>query len=336
MIAFSCWHFEKKFTMEEIKQKIEKYRMKISTNYSNITMDPITSVDFEIEELNYLDKKYKYLILNLKLDEVQETQLIIFSVNEEIFMNVLRGKNSVPKIIKEYFDDTNWGSIKERVFNIDEDFLYWIFKSYIDTREIPIVEDKEIYVTGLKSYKGVVRDLGTSLKGHGERICDILSTLAFLLNDDELKMVAPKLTYVTYTADEKNSIHFSIYLTGTIRFDICNYDGDLMDYEKYKIESEKMPYILSILISDYLLPQIIRGYNTAKRNNNWNTSLKRDFLRRVGIEIRRRVDNEINRLEEESLNDQQNNDIKMAIKESLDKDEIEKNSEKIAEEALYN
>ena len=196
--------------IEEIKDKIEKDRVKMNTSYSNITIDPIMSQNVEIKELEYLNKKYKYLILNLKLDEVQETQLIIFSVKENIFMNVLRGKNSVPKIIKEYFNHDDWGCIKERIFDIDEDFLYWIFKSYIDTREIPIVEDKEIYVTGLKSYKGVVRDLGTSLKGHGERICDILSTLAFLLNDDELKMVAPKLTYVTYAANEKNSIHFSI------------------------------------------------------------------------------------------------------------------------------
>ena len=305
MIAFSCWYFEKEFTIEEIKEKIENNREKMSTSYSNITMEPAISDDFEIEELNYLGKQYKYLILNLKLDEVKETQLIIFSVNGQIFINVLRGKNLVPKIIKEYFDNTNWGSIKERIFNIDEDFLYWIFKSYIDTREIPIVEDKEIYVTGLKSYKGVVRDLGTSLKGHGERICDILSTLAFLLNDDELKMVAPKLTYVTYEADEKNSIHFSIYLTGTIRFDISDYDGDLMDHEKYGIEYNKMQFILSILISDYLLPQIIKGYKTARKDDYWNPSIKRDFLRRVGIEIRRRVDNEIIKLEEESINDEE-------------------------------
>lgn len=305
MIAFSCWYFEKELTIEEIKDKIEKDRVKMNTSYSNITIDPIMSQNVEIKELEYLNKKYKYLILNLKLDEVQETQLIIFSVKENIFMNVLRGKNSVPKIIKEYFNHDDWGCIKERIFDIDEDFLYWIFKSYIDTREIPIVEDKEIYVTGLKSYKGVVRDLGTSLKGHGERICDILSTLAFLLNDDELKMVAPKLTYVTYAANEKNSIHFSIYLTGTIRFDICNYDGDLMDYEEYKIENQEMPFILSILISDYLLPQIIKGYNTAIKDNYWNHSIKRDFLRRVGIEIRRRVDNEISKLEEESVVDSQ-------------------------------
>ncbi len=335
MIAFSCWYFERKLTIEEVKDKIEKDRVKMSTNYSNITMDPIMSTNFEIEELNYLDKQYKYLILNLKLDEVQETQLIIFSVNEQVFMNVLRGKNSVPKITKEYFDDTNWGSIKERIFNIDEDFLYWIFKSYIDTREIPIVEDKEIYVTGLKSYKGVVRDLGTSLKGHGERICEILSTLAFLLNDDELKMVAPKLTYVTYTADEKNSIHFSIYLTGTIRFDICNYDGDLMNHEKYGIETEKMPYILSILISDYLMPQIIKGYRMAKKDNYWNSSIKRDFLRRVGIEIRIRVDNEIARLEEESMSDKQTV-IDNSTKESLKNDDIEAVEELIAEGALEN
>lgn len=127
-----------------------------------------------------------------------------------------------------------------------------------------------MYLNSLKRYKGVTKDQGNTLTGEGDRISDILGTLTFLLDNDDLKLLKAQMVYKT--ADAFHSLVFELKLTGTLKFDSSFYRGD------FSFTNEKLMIALSILITDVIMPIIISSYQSAIANAKWSALIKRDFI----------------------------------------------------------
>lgn len=298
MISFSCWSFNNSFTIEEIASKILTSPDRQVTNTYSIQFSKI--IDFsqtDIPTLNILDKNIKYIYfklspLNINPTIVSDMDVVIYEFENNIFVNAFRGYSTAHKLLRQYFTKDTWGELQDRKPAIDEDLLYWMFKSFIDkSSRSPLDSDNSLYVTSLKRYMGITKDQGNTLTGEGDRITEILGTLAFLLNND-LKLLKTK---VIYNIGGQSKVHHAlvleIQLKGTIKFDINYYQGDFKN-----LSIDKLKVAASILITKVIIPIIIKSYQESIINAEWSKSLKRDFIKRIGEEIKERVDTEIEKL----------------------------------------
>lgn len=73
---------------------------------------------------------------------------------------------------------------------------------------------------GMKFEKGSTNDRLAEVKGTGNKIMNLLSTLAFLFENEKVSYIQPRVEY------ENDTIEFSMDLSGTIDIDLESYVGD--------------------------------------------------------------------------------------------------------------
>lgn len=256
--------------------------------------------EIEKKAVNLLNKEIEYCFFKLRTNDCEKeifTDILIYTINEsKVKMNVFRGKTNTRKAIGVYFNKSIWGELgefKENRLGINEDLLFWMFKMYIDTRDVSLSDNDEIYINALRGYSGVTKDNNNKIRGEGERISEILGTLAFLLNDEPLKMLRSKIHFKDRT--QNHDILLELKMSGTIKMDSKSYKGSLLKvYNDTELVS-----ILSILCSEIIVPKLIQSHRDALASDRWGISLKKEFLQKIGEEIQNRVDLELKRISDE-------------------------------------
>ncbi len=297
MEKISCWEFKKHSDIDKVISMIEEDRKRYKDRVVFLIGENQESYK---KQVKILDKDIEYSFIKIKTEDSYSkehyTNILLYKIDEGcVKLNVFRGSKNTLNIIKPYFYDSKWEGIRENKLNISDDLLFWLFKSYLEFKSESLSKSDLIYINALKGYSGETKDKGNRIRGEGERISDILGTLAFLLNNDPLKMIRPKIFYKY--GKEMHDILLEIKMTGTTRIDVKNYKGSFNG----KYEGDELVAILSILCSEFILPKLILSYKEAKDNDEWNISIKRDFLRRIGIEIQDRVTFELEKLGESDI-----------------------------------
>ncbi|PGT73597.1 hypothetical protein [Priestia megaterium] len=245
-----------------------------------------------------------------KVDRVNPYQvnILVFQFDSKVYSIVFSGINRAKAIVKDIFTVETWGNINPVAFNINEDLLYWIFKRFIDTPRESLSDEKQVYITSLESYMGKTRDNINAMRGEGSRISTILGTLAFLFNNEELKAIRPSIQY----GNEK--VLVEIGLTGTFKTWPQAYRGQYFR----TLTGQRKENAVAIYIFQWIIPLLIECYDENYRNNKWSPQLKVDFLKRLGTMIRDEVDNVLLRIERESLQQHEVDDL-----ETLEADDFD-------------
>ncbi|MED1740837.1 hypothetical protein P4U97_15195 [Bacillus swezeyi] len=92
-----------------------------------------------------------------------------------------------------------------------------------------LVEDCHLILQKIIGFKGSTNDRLAEVKGTGNKILNLLSTLAFLFENENVSNIKPKIGY------ERETIDISMDLNGSVDIDLENYVGQYM----YDIEEEK-------------------------------------------------------------------------------------------------
>lgn len=305
MVTFSCWTFNENHSLDDIAQEISSNTQKYISTDCSLTISTINGFDISTpNSINVLDKDINFLFFTLCVNysnqsQNQDMDVLIYEFEGSIKINAFRGQKTAHKYLKLYFCDDFLGKPIDDKPEISEDLLYWIFKSFIDTPRSPLYHSNCLYIKSLKRYRGVTKDQNNTLMGEGDRISDILGTLAFLLDNDDLKMLRPKITYT-----DQNSNHtllIDVRLTGTLKFDMSHYSGNFV----FDDNLNKLKIILSIFYSRIILPIIVSSYKKARIDDIWSPILKRDFIIRIGDKIKTRVDIELQKLNNEIENEKE-------------------------------
>ena len=239
------------------------------------------------------------------------SNFLIFECENQVYGIVFSGITYAKPLVKDIFPSEIWGNVEPKEFELTEDLLYWIFKRHIDLRSDSLSENHQVFVTALESYKGKTRDKVNAVRGEGSRISTILGTLAFLFDNEELKVVRPKIQ------DGNEVILVELSLTGTFKYWPKLYRGSWTG----TLEGIEKQNAVAIYIVVRLIPLLIECYDENKRKNEWSPQLRVDFLKRLGEEIRDRVTDELNRIEQ-GMN--QNLDLEDALSDpNLDLDDEE-------------
>lgn len=318
MFNFSVWKFSGINDIEDAQAKIQskiikeepvgwddeplKILFKESSNgesFNNIKSVFIESKHIKyiffgsvVEKLKYAKEPNRWFLTDnstLKVREervrVLNSDVLLFEKDNEIYGILFSGVSVAKQIIVKAFPTDIWGKANIMNLDINEDILFWMFKTFIDFEAKELSNKNPIKITAIRSYLAKTRDEINTLRGKGEKISAILGTLAFLFKNDKLKSIMPELQY-------KGEVFVvEISLNGTFRTDEVEYDGVFLELDKI---SKKISIV--IYLSMILLPKLVEAYKENIQSNKWSKDLKIDFIERLGVMIKESVDTELEKM----------------------------------------
>lgn len=205
-----------------------------------------------------------------------------------IYMNYT--KSTVYKInyiLKDLFVENIWGTttILPPEFHITDSTYYWLLSKFLIGDKI-ISTTPNMTIDTFTGYSGAAADNAHLMTGEGERISALLGTLAFIFGDDTLKSLRLSICF-----ESNENFLFELSQKGNIR--LIEYEGSLMFDETHK---EKI--ILTLILYKKIIPGIIRSYNAAEGNGEWNSQIKLQFIHSVGDQIITKVKDEMDKTDQ--------------------------------------
>lgn len=319
MEKFSCWKLSNTKTLDEYIDELKKLEEIIidvewdDAPLKNILFNLNTEEKFKKYDFE-LDEDIKYIFFGVKIERAKrkdkwyytnnvlkpreervniiENKILIYGKDNDINIIIFNTDKSSSVIMNTIFKDKEvWGRRERKYTNINDDMFYWLFKRFRSYNEERLSTNSDLFISGLEGYMAKTREDRNVFRGVGHRIGAMLGTLAFLLNDSELRSLKPELQH--------NNHIFKIEITSSNSYTILDngYEGNL-NYIFRDKENEKLSNII-IYIDLYIIPKLIQAYNENIDMNLWSKQFKLDFLKDIGEEISERVSNEIDKIQKD-------------------------------------
>lgn len=300
-MATTRWKDDESNDFNEILKLLEKKpKDEIShdkLHYVNWNIEKMLSIN---EQIEIDEKNIEFNLIQYKYDEIQPTrglkekistkEVIIIPYFDGTNINYIINRNSdAQKILRKLLKYSGKNEIKKDMPELNKDFFIWLInKVYKNENEIKIhEEDNSIKLESIKGFKGDTEDLLTKVSANGESVMNIISTLSFFLESNNLTQIKLDLAY-----DQ----HFKIELTlndQTIFVSEKAYTGA---FEK---NSNGMELIakLNLLVYLKIIPRLFQAYRKDIENKEWNKEQYIIFLKKVAKELSDKVESRVEFLE---------------------------------------
>lgn len=181
--------------------------------------------------------------------------------------------------------------IEEKPIKVSEDFFVWIISKVLEgvNDTDSFTEDSEIVVDRIVGFKGSTEDKLAEVRGWGNRIMNVLSTLAFLFEIEKVTHINPRIQYKT--EDKSHTIEAGLQLKGNVKVNFEKYVGDYMQL----IDIEKESKVILLLYLE-VLPKLLTSYENDIENGYWSKDKKIDFFNEIGNDIQKKIKEKINRI----------------------------------------
>ncbi|MGP4073233.1 hypothetical protein ACTWQB_11840 [Piscibacillus sp. B03] len=236
---------------------------------------------------NYLKYEYERVRPGEEENELRSSRIyplsgfvIIYTDGVKTQYIINRSGNAFTKtILRKLNDYSGKLEVTENPFKISEDLFIWMISQVLNEGDESIDEDTVIYLKQIIGFKGATTDKLATVIGSGNRIMNLLSTLAFLFENEKVTYIKPIVEY------ENDTIEFSMDINGTIDIDLESYVGDfMMDPE----EEREAKVILKTSLE--ILPKIITNYYLDRENEVWSDSIRKEFFKGIGEKIQYKID----------------------------------------------
>ncbi|MBE5714845.1 MAG: hypothetical protein EGR74_00865 [Ruminiclostridium sp.] len=233
---------------------------------------------------NYISYSYsQYYTKDLKdQSKVFKSGFIIVYSNGETIYYIVDQKSYAQKLLRKLLSYNGKNEIEKSTYSFGTDFFIWlIYRVYNSNYNIEISpDDKKLKLDAIKGFKGDTDDLQTKVTATGESVMNIISTLSFLLESNNLNQVKVDLNY---------SKHSNITLTlqkDTVCIDPNSYCG-IFETDETSEETISKLYLMVYL---EILAQLRQEYYNDIDNEYWNTNVHSDFLQQVGKKLSEKID----------------------------------------------
>lgn len=222
-------------------------------------------------------------------DRVLKREGFIIAYNSGAGINYIIDQNSsAKKLLRKLMSYSGKSEIEDNFFKFSNDFFIWlIYRVYHTNYNIEMVpENKELNLSSIKSIKGDTADSQTQVTASGEAVMNIISTLSFLLESNNLNHVKVELRYTGHA-------NISLLLQkGTVNAGLDDYSGS---FEREETEEQK---IAKLYLTVYLeiLPFLVQEYNTDIGNDLWNRKIYIQFMKDVAETLTGKVQAKIESL----------------------------------------
>lgn len=215
-----------------------------------------------------------------RLDRINkvESEVLFFEHDGNVFiavyMNLTKSLYKLNFILKDLLKEEIWGTttLLPPVFHITDSTYYWLLSKFLTGDKI-LSEDPNMIIKSFTGYAGAHKDNEHSMSGEGERISALLGTLAFIFGDDTLKSLR-----LSININEKENFLFELAHQGNIH--LIEYEGEISFEEIHK---EKI--LLTLILYKQIIPSIIKSFEKAEKDKEWNSQIKSQFINYVGDQI---------------------------------------------------
>ncbi|WP_427127938.1 hypothetical protein ACQCPQ_31055 (plasmid) [Priestia megaterium] len=167
-------------------------------------------------------------------------------------------------------------------FNITEDVFTWMIYRVLNYGENSLEDDTHLSLKKIIGFKGATQDRLAEVRGTGNKIMNLLSTLAFLFENEHVSFIKPVVEY------QHETIEISLDLYGTIDIDFESYTGNYIMHQ----EEEKNSLITLITFLE-IIPKILTRYRNDLDNEEWSIDEKVNFFTGIGADIQVKIKEKI-------------------------------------------
>lgn len=287
IMSFNDWFQPEKDprTQEPLNYKVEKAfdeNKKITLNKTEITFN-LLKFEYERirpgEEENPMRSTRIYSLTGniIIYTDGNQTQYIINRSNGSNTLTMLRKLNNYNGKLE----------ITSHPFRITDDIFIWMIFKVLNGQEESLQEDCHLILKKIIGFKGSTNDRLAEVKGTGNKILNLLSTLAFLFENENVSNIKPRIEY------NDETVEVSLDLNGTVDIDLENYVGN------YILEEEDERYakvILTVFLE--IIPRILTIYHLDIENKDWSVDKKIEFFDSIGTTILEKINEKINKMGE--------------------------------------
>lgn len=263
-ITWDNWNLQKNFNEN---QHIQLNGKDVEYNYVKYSYDQTNTG--EISSENRIIKREGFIIV----------------YNDGSGINYIIDQNSsAMKLLRRLLSFSGKNELEKNSFNFSNDFFIWlIFRVYYSNYNVELTRDsKELELNSIKSIKGNTDDLQTTVSASGETVMNIISTLSFLLESNNLNQIKLDLKYTGHS-------NISLLMQkGIVNAFIDDYCG-LFDLE----ETEQKVSKLYLTVYLEILPLLIQEYGVDNYNALWNREVYISFMRDVGQTLTDKIQTKI-------------------------------------------
>jgi hypothetical protein len=287
-LNYNEWHeveideFDNTELQFEIIKRFEDNNEIVEIGGTNITFNVL---EYEIEKVR--PREQENMIRATRVQNINGFVIVYSDGNVTKFIiNKSYSSNTLTLLRKI----NNYGAqleITENKFDIESDLFFWVVNKVIDFPGITLGQAQNILLELVTGFKGETDDKLAEIVGSGDRIINLISTLTVLLEADNLSRMEIHLNH------NGNIYRIKLGINGYIDIDEQRYVGEHM----YLVDHLMLPQvILSIFL--IVIPDLLTTYDDEISNDEWNNTVKREFLTSIGDTIQRRVRDQLGLIEE--------------------------------------
>ncbi|MFJ7370451.1 hypothetical protein ACIQVU_13530 [Lysinibacillus sp. NPDC098008] len=311
MMAFSRWTNNTEMNFTEIVSNIFNHGEWFEPNIDPYNKESlpytVKSVFTENQEILLNDSKIYYNSFIFEYSRVRPGEennplyasriqtisslVIVYSDGKDTQFIINKSGNLARTVLRKLNNHTNNNTVKVSPYNISRDFFDWLIYILLEGDMAVLNEEPTIELKKIVGFKGTTDDEGQKLAeiiGSGDRIMKAISTLAFLLESDEVEYVKPLLAYNNDKTDQDHVVEILLRLNGTIDFNFEKYTGSFLFEEEYRLKTK-----LILLVSLEIIPMIISKYGESIEEDAWNTEIKISMLDSIGKQILSKVQEKV-------------------------------------------
>lgn len=242
-------------------------------------------------QYNYIDYSYEKVRPGEASNEMRSTRifsqkgfLIVYTDGTSIQIITNRSSNAGTKTILRKINNCSKNlEIVENINNISEDTFIWTIYKVLESGENSLDEDSELLIEKIIGFKGATDELAEVI-GTGSTIMNLLSTLAFLFENETVSIIQPRINY------NNNTIDLKLETNGNIELDFDTYIGD------YLLAQEPTRYSnISLITMLEIIPKFSAAYLTDVENGDWSKDKKVEFFTNMGTKIQEKIQEKLNK-----------------------------------------
>lgn len=295
---------------ENCEKTLDQSISALLSNHDNIdhnNRDTVVYRNWNVEkiseqnrQINLNDRIVNFNLINYSVDrilpgtqpEVDRTThihgfIIPYQANSSV--NYIINRNSdAQRLLRKMLGYSGKSEIAINMPNISSDMFFWMINR-VYNNEIEIGDndscEESILIQMLRGVKGDSEDSLSKVSTSGETVMNIISTLSLFLESRNLDQVKLDISY------GEHNIELTLNAKGRISVDLNKY------YGPYQAEHDLCIAYLYMLTYIEIVPNLNQAYLLDIQNNEWNSTVNIQFLRRVADDLTERVDEKISIIE---------------------------------------
>lgn len=296
-ITATRWLDEKNHTLDFVENQLLAHHPDEggtgSANYANWDIQKAFPENQAIT-LNGKEIKYNYYtysveqtLVGAQYDEdeaIKKTGFLIPYVSNDRLRYIISRNSGAQTILRKMLFYSGKGEIVKNDFPLTGDFFIWlIYKVYTESGTIESESDSlaNLKIDSVRGFKGNTEDLLTKVSAVGESVMNIISTLSFLLESQNLNQVTLDIAYRKHT-----NIEVTLSNRNTVTTTSERYLGSLNTED-----CSEAKFLSTIFLTLYVevLPILIQSYQSESGANQWNQGKCVEFLQKVASDLSDKV-----------------------------------------------